>query len=103
MAEMLLKVPTMLWDDNESTGYRHIGVSLDGVNMMSVLAHKHAGTWKSTVVPMGYSYDSSTVQAFIGFFQVLPNLMTFLESPEEMTAAQAQQFIDERLYTMDVH
>lgn len=103
MAEMLLKVPTMLWDDNESTGYRHIGVSLDGVNMMSVLAHKHAGAWKSTVVPMGYSYDTETVLAFVSFFQVLPNLMQFLETPEEMTAEQAQQFIDERLYTMDVH
>lgn len=103
MAEMLLKVPTMLWDDNESTGYRHIGVSLDGTNMMSVLAHKHAGVWKSTVVPMGYSYDSETVLAFVSFFQVLPNLMQFLETPEEMTAAQAQQFIDERLYKMDVH
>lgn len=103
MAEMLLKIPTMHWEYNESTGYRHIGVSLDGVNMMSVLSHKHAGKWNSTVVPMGYSYDKSTVQAFIGFFQVLQNLMKFLETPEEMTAEQAQQFIDEHLYTMDVH
>lgn len=103
MRDMLLKVPTILWDDNESTGYRHIGVSLDGVNMMSVLAHKQNNQWSSTVVPMGYSYDSNTVHHFIGFFKVLPNLMKFLETDSVLTAASVQQFIDERLYCTDVH
>lgn len=101
MSEMLLKVPTMLWDDNESTGYRHIAVSLDGTNMMAVLAHKQNNEWKSTVVPMGYSYDRSTVQAFISFFNVLPKLMEFLEQDVDMTADMAQHFIDHGLYTLD--
>lgn len=99
---MLLKVPLVHWDENESTGYRHVTVSYKGNNVMSVLAHYQNNSWQGSIVPMGYSYNSHEVQEFIEFFNVLPNLIKYLETDSVLTADMVNDFIHEKLYKMNV-
>lgn len=89
---MLYKVDHMFWDQNESTGYRHVSVVYEDRKLMAVTAHKTLGEWKSLVVPMGFSFELSEVQAFSDMFSVLPELMKFMCS-ETLTVQEMQDYL----------
>lgn len=89
-----LKINPVVWDDAERTGLRNVTVSFNGNNIMAVLSHFQSGSWESSVVPMGFSYDSTEVLAFIEFFKVLPELMKFLETSSVLTSDDVQLYID---------
>lgn len=91
----LLKINAIHWDENERTGYRHVSVSIDGVNHFAVAAHHFDSVWTAKAYPMGYSYDSDAVQDLVDFMLVLPKVMKFLEQDTVLTDVDVLSFIQE--------
>jgi hypothetical protein len=89
---MLYKVDHMFWDQNESTGYRHVDVQYNDRILMAVTAHRTSGEWKSLVIPMGFSFEQNEVQAFSDMFSVLPNLMGFM-CTDALTVEEMQNYL----------
>lgn len=90
---MIFKTKRMFWDENESTGYRHISVEHNDRVLMVVTAHRISGEWMTQVVPMGFSFKQDEVQTFSEMFAVLPCLMEFL-CTESLTIDEMQNFLD---------
>ncbi len=90
---MNFKTKRMFWDENESTGYRHISVEYNDRVLMVVTAHRISGEWMTQVVPMGFSFNKDEVQTFSEMFSVLPGLMEFL-CTESLTIDEMQNFLD---------
>lgn len=82
----------MFWDENESTGYRHVSVEYNDRVLMAVTAHNVSGTWSAQVIPMGFSFSQNEIQAFSDMFLVLPGLMEFM-CKENLTIEQIQEFL----------
>lgn len=90
---MMFKINHMFWDENESTGYRHISVEHNDRVLMAVTSYKTSGEWLSQVIPMGFSFKQDEVQAFSAMFAVLPGLMEFL-CTDALTVDEMQNFLD---------
>lgn len=90
----LAPVPAVSWDENESTGYRHVGVISEGQKIFVVASHLTDGEWTCKVIPMGYSYTknemSDLAYLFNGFMR---ELMNFLERNEEITHDDILKFL----------
>ena len=82
----------MFWDQNEITGYRHVSVEYNDRVLMAVTSHNVSGTWSAQVIPMGFSFNHSEIQAFSDLFSVLPGLMEFL-CQESLTVEEIQEFL----------
>lgn len=89
---MLFKTNHMFWDENESTGYRHVSVEYKDRVLMAVTAHNVSGTWGAHVIPMGFSFAQDEVQAFSDMFSVLPGLMEFM-CTESLTFEEMQEYL----------
>jgi len=90
---MIYKVNHMFWNENESTGYRHVSVEYNDRILMAVTAHNVSNAWQAQVVPMGFSFQQNEVQAFSDMFSVLPKLMQFL-CTENLSIEEVQKFLD---------
>lgn len=97
MTSILFKVSEMNWQENERTGYRQVGVSYNGNNIMSIIANRTLGEWSSQVVPMGYSYKKDEVEFLAELFKKLPYLMLFMERSTGMTFQEMNDFIQENM------
>lgn len=90
----LAPAPAVLWAENESTGYRHVGVISEGVKIFVVASHLTDGYWTCKVIPMGYSYTkdemSDLAYLFNGFMR---ELMDYLERDEEITHDDILDFL----------
>ncbi|AQW88590.1 hypothetical protein pEaSNUABM50_00063 [Erwinia phage pEa_SNUABM_50] len=89
---MLYKLNQMFWDENESTGYRHVSVEYNGRVLMAVTAHNVSKVWSSRIIPMGFSFELDEVEAFSGLFEVLPSLMKFM-CTESLSSEEMQNFL----------
>lgn len=89
---MIFKTNHMFWDENESTGYRHVSVEYNDRVLMAVTSYKVMGVWGAQVIPMGFSFKQDEVQAFSDMFSVLPKLMEFL-CTDSLTFEEMQEFL----------
>lgn len=89
---MQYKVNEMFWDQNESTGYRHISVEYKDRILMAVTAYKTFGEWDTQVIPMGFTFKQDEIQAFSDLFAVLPKLMDFLKT-DSITIEEMQNYL----------
>lgn len=67
------------WADNEATGYRHVGVFNGAVKIFACISNETMGEWKSSLIPMGYSYSKNEVHALAELFSRINELMKYLE------------------------
>ena len=89
---MLFKTNQLFWNENESTGYRHVSVEYNDRVLMAVTSHNVSGSWAAQVIPMGFSFKQDEVQAFSDMFTVLPELMDFM-CTESLTFEEMQEFL----------
>lgn len=90
---MIFKIKRMFWDENESTGYRHISVEQNDRVLMVVTSHKIDGEWMTQIIPMGFSFNHDDVKMLSDIFSVLDGLMNFL-CTDSLTADEMQNFLD---------
>lgn len=89
---MIYKTNPMFWEMNEKTGLRHLTLEHDGRVLFVVAANLHTNGWKASTLPMGYKMTYEEVLEFSSTFEVLPELMKFLERPD-ITLADVQEYI----------
>lgn len=83
------------WAENESTGYRHIGIMSEGNKIFAITSHKVDGVWTSNVVPMGYSYRKDEISNLVELFNTtVIELMTFIERDEEISYDCIMEFLE---------
>jgi|AGFS01.1.fsa_nt_gi hypothetical protein len=81
----LRPAPAVHWADNELTGYRHVGIFNGAVKIFACVSHKCMGEWKSSLIPMGYSYTREEAHELAQLFSTIDSLMNYIESDEEMS------------------
>lgn len=89
---MIFKMNHMFWEENEQGGYRHVLVEYSDRVLMVVVSHRTDGVWRSSVVPMGFTFNQSEIESFARMFAVLPELMAFL-CTDEIKIEEIQHFL----------
>lgn len=91
---VLFKTNPVLWDQNESSGYRNIQVEYKGNTIVSVVANKTLGEWTCQVVPMGYSYRLDEVEFLANLYSQMQFIMNFLCTDTELTHDDVINLLD---------
>lgn len=89
---MIYKINSMFWDQNDSTGFRHISVEYNERCLMAITAHMHNSIWESKVIPMGFTFSKLEIEEFSKMFLDLPKIMDKLCS-DKLTHEEITNFI----------
>lgn len=90
----LRPAPAVHWGDNESTGYRHVGIFNGAEKIFACVSHKCMGEWKSSLIPMGYSYSREEAHDLYQLFGKIDALMNYLEIDDEMSHDEIISYLE---------
>lgn len=90
---VLFKSTAIDWEMNAKAGYRKVGVSYNGNNILSVIANKSCGDWVVQAVPMGYTYSTTEVEVLADLYRKLPYLMNFIGRDVDISHEELLEFL----------
>lgn len=91
---ILFNTNALHWDDNERTGFRKISVLYNSNNVLNIIANKTLGTWKTQVIPMGFTYTKEEIQFLAELYKTIPFIMNFLEQDSVLIHDEVLDFLE---------